>query len=100
MNGEKRIIIAGVVLLVFGVSRAALHQQPLDKPLVGGIAFVLLLSLVSAFGPSLSYLAGNFALLAMVVVLLADGPQLLQAAGQVQTKGLGSPSGAPKAQKQ
>lgn len=83
MNGEKKIIIAGVVVLVFGISKAALDKKPLDVPLIGGLSFILLLSLLSAFSESLSDLAGNFALLGMATVLLIDGPEVI---GQVNGK--------------
>jgi hypothetical protein len=94
MNGEQKIIVAGVVILVFGIGKAALDKKPLDVPLIGGIAFILLLSLVSAFGQSASSIAGNFALAGMTIVLLVDGPEVVQTAQKVytppaQTKGPG-----------
>ena len=94
MNGEKKIIIAGVVILVLGISKAAIDKKPLDVPLVGGIGFILLLSLISAFSDSASNLAGDFAILGMVTVLLVDGPAVIQAgqtiqAGQPPTKTAG-----------
>ena len=87
MNGEQKIIVAGVTLLVFGVGKAALDKKPLDRPFVGGLVFILLLSLVSAFGPALSNLAGNFAVLGLVTVLLIDGPEVIQEANKQVQKG-------------
>jgi hypothetical protein len=91
MNGEKKIIIAGVVILVFGIGKAALDKKPLDVPLVGGITFILLLSLLSAISEPFSDLAGDFALLGMTAVLLIDGPQVLQQVNKQQTTGASVP---------
>lgn len=77
MNGEAKILVAGVVILAFGIGKAALDGKPLDKPIVGGLAFILLLSLVSAFSEPLSNLAGDFAVLGLITVVLVDGPEVI-----------------------
>lgn len=92
MNGEQKIIIAGVVILVIGIGKAALDKKPLDVPIVGGVTFVLLLSLVSALGPALSNLAGDFALLGMATVVLVDAPEVINAVQKQQTTGAGEPA--------
>jgi hypothetical protein len=84
MSGEKKIIIAGVVILIFGVGKAALDKKPLDSPFIGGLAFILLLSLVSALSEAASNLAGDFAILGMITVLLVDGPAVLQEIPTIQ----------------
>lgn len=95
--GERKIIIAGVVILAFGLTKAALDKKPLDVPIVGGLSFVLLLSLLSAFSSSASNLAGNLALLGMTTVVLVDGPEVLNALNKQQGIGAGNPNPAPVA---
>lgn len=88
MNGEAKIIIAGTVILAFGIGKAALDKQPLDKPIVGGLVFILLLSLVSAFSEPLSNLAGDFAVLGLITVVLVDGPEVLDQLNKQVGKGV------------
>lgn len=95
MSGEQKIIVSGVVIIVFGTLKAALNKKPLDVPIVGGVVFVLLLSLVSAFGPALSNLAGNFALLGMLTVLLVTGPEVLAQFNKQATVGAAPNPGTP-----
>lgn len=95
MNGEQKILIAGVVILAIGIGKAALDKKPIDKPIVGGVTFVLLLSLVSALGPALSDLAGDFALLGMATVVLVDAPEVIGAITKQQTTGATVPTTFP-----
>ncbi len=74
--GEKTIIIAGSALLGIGLFKAFKDQKPIDKPLIGGLVVILLLSGIAIFGPDAADLAGKLAIAALVGALLADGPAL------------------------
>lgn len=81
--GEKTIIIAGTALLGIGLWKAFTDQKPIDKPLIGGLVVILLLSGIALFGPDAADLAGKFALATLVGALLLDGPDLFKSISSV-----------------
>ena len=74
--GEKQIIVAGSALLGIGLWKAFQDQKPIDKPLLGGLVVILLLSGIAIFGPDAADFAGKLALAALVGALVVDGPAL------------------------
>jgi len=86
MPGEQRIVVSGVALLAIGISKTALDKKPVDKPIIGGVVVVLLLSGLALFGPDAANFAGTLAIVALIGALLADGPQLLQALQSVKVR--------------
>ena len=76
--GEKKIIIAGSIILVVGVVSAAANKKPLDKPIVGGLGVMLILGVIAAGGTRAAAFAGDFAMLALLAVLLAQAGTLLK----------------------
>jgi hypothetical protein len=81
--GERKILIAGSVIILLGVANRFLQQKPLDTPIIGGLALILLLAGLAATGPGPAELAGDFAMLALVAVILVEGAPLLQKASNL-----------------
>jgi len=77
--GERKILLAGGAILVLGIAKSAQTQQPLDRPIVGGLALMLLLAFLAIFGPATAALAGDFAMLALLAVSIAEAGPLLGA---------------------
>lgn len=78
MNGEQRILVAGGLILVIGTVSSYQKKKPLDKPIIGGLTLILLLAGLAALGSGPAELAGQFALLALVAVILAEGVPILK----------------------
>ena len=83
MSGEQKLVVAGVALIAIGIGKASLQHKPIDKPIIGGLAAVLLLATLSLFGEDAADLAGNLALIAVLSALLIDGQPLLDALQKV-----------------
>jgi len=71
MNINRKIIFAGFLLICGGIVRSVNAKKKLTPVLVGGYIFVLLLSILDAFGGYFSEISGALALLACVVVILS-----------------------------
>lgn len=75
---NTQILVAGGVILSLGVIRAVGHNTGLSKPVLGATVFVLLLSLLEAFGNAqLNRVLGAIALLAMFTVATFELPAIL-----------------------
>lgn len=70
MNVNRHIVVATVVILASGVVRNLLARQPITKTVVGGVVFMLILSVLDLFGGPMESLSSALAMLAMLYVLL------------------------------
>jgi hypothetical protein len=71
---NKKIIIATVVIAGSGVLNAWQNKKPITPVIMGAYIFVFVLAIMDMFGGQLSTLAGAFAMLAVVYVLLTEFP--------------------------
>lgn len=76
-TGERKVLIAGVVIVGLVAARSWSSGKPATGPLEGGIVAVGLLALLAAFGGKPADLAGNFAMLIVLAVVLSDLPDIL-----------------------
>lgn len=71
---NKKIIIATVVIAASGVLKAWKAKAPITPVILGAYIFVFMLAIMDMFGGQLSTLAGAFAMLAVVYVLIHEFP--------------------------
>lgn len=90
MNGEQKLLVAGSIVIGVGVLNAVNQQKVLTPVLLGGLTFVILLSLLAAFSTQAASLAGDLALLAAASSLLIELPGILNGV-QKQTAALSTP---------
>ena len=75
--GDKKIIIAGFIILSLAAVRGITSGKPATPALEGGLVALLLLSLLAAFGEKQALLAGNLAMLAALTAIFSGVPQIV-----------------------
>lgn len=78
-TSARVILIGGIVIISIGAINAAINKRPETPVFAGGIGFILLASLLDAIGGGLSRIAVGLTGLAVVTVVLVEGPSLFQA---------------------
>src|SRR5712664_1981091 len=78
-GNSKMILIGGFIIISFGAVYAWQNKKPETPVLAGGIAFVLLASLLDALGGGLSRIATGLVGLAVTTVVIVEAPALFQA---------------------
>jgi len=86
VRANKNILIGGVIIIGVGVIRAATNKKPETPVLAGGVAFLLLASLLDALGPGPSKLATALVALAATTVVVTELPSVYSAAQNVLNK--------------
>ena len=76
---NKTILIGGAIILGIGVMRAATQQKPETPVFAGGVAFLLLASILDALGGSASKVATALVALAATTVVVVEAPGVIQA---------------------
>lgn len=71
---NKKIVVAGVVIIGTGVIKAATSGGKLTPVFIGGYIFIFLLAIADAFGGPLSEFSGALAMIAMLSILLTQFP--------------------------
>lgn len=71
---NRKIAVAGVVIIGTGVIKAATSGGKLTPVFIGGYIFIVLLAIADAFGGPLSQFSGALALIAMLSILLSQFP--------------------------
>jgi hypothetical protein len=84
-SNSKFVLVGGLIILSVGFVYATVHNRPKTKVLVGGIGFMLLASILDAFGDGPSKLANAITMVAVVSVLIGEGPDLFTALTTAQT---------------
>ncbi len=79
--GDKKILIAGFIVLGLGAARAWTGGKAATTVLEGGLLAVLLLSLLAAFGQKQAQLAANFAMLIALTAIIVELPVILKQMG-------------------
>lgn len=74
---ERSILIAAAVLISLGVTKSELEGTGIDKPVIGGLLFVLLLSLFANAGKTGASFAAAFAWLVAGTVVLVNIPEIV-----------------------
>lgn len=86
MQANKNILIGGIIIIGVGVIRAATNKKPETPVLAGGVAFLLLASLLDALGPGLSKIATGLVALAATTVVVTELPGVYTASQNVLKK--------------
>lgn len=79
--GDKKILLAGFVILGLGAARAWTSQEAATPALEGGIVAILLLGLLGAFSDKSAELAGRLALLVALTASIVEVPKILKNLG-------------------
>lgn len=74
MNINRQIIFSGFIIVGTGIIRATQGKSDYTTVLVGGYVFILVLSIMDAFGGNLSRFSGALALLAAAYVVIDKFP--------------------------
>jgi len=86
MQVNKTILIGGVVIIVVGAVNALVNNRPQTPVFAGGLGVVLVASLVDLLGSGPAKIATAIMGLAVVTVLLVEGPAVLAAIQNAQNK--------------
>lgn len=86
MQPNKTILIGGAVIIGIGVIRAATNKKPETPVLAGGVAFLLLASILDALGPGPSKVATALVALAATTVVITELPSVYSAVSNVLKK--------------
>lgn len=76
---NKAILIGGMVIIGVGVIRAATNNKSETPVLAGGVAFLLIASLLDALGPGPSKIATALVALAATTVIVTEAPGVFTA---------------------
>lgn len=79
MQPNKTILIGGAIIIGVGVIRAASANKPETPVFAGGVAFLLLASILDALGPGPAKVATALVSLAAITVVMAEGPGVFTA---------------------
>src|SRR5262249_7887552 len=79
--GDRKILIAGFIVLGLAVTNAWAQQKPATRPIEGSLLAILLLALLAAFGEKQAALAGNFAMLVALTASITELPAIFQRIG-------------------
>lgn len=71
---NKKIVVAGVVIIGTGILKAATGGKALTPVFIGGYIFIFLLAIADAFGGVASQFSGALAMIAMLSILLTQFP--------------------------
>lgn len=86
MQANKSILVGGMIIIGVGVIRAATNNKPETPVLAGGVAFLLLASLLDALGPGPSKLATALVALAATTVVITELPSVYSASQHALSK--------------
>jgi hypothetical protein len=78
---NKKIIVAGTIILAFGLINAAKNRKPFSTVVEAGLVLILVTSIIDAFGEDASKLASSLAILAAAMVVLNQIGPFLQFIG-------------------
>lgn len=81
---NKTILVGGMIIISVGVIQAAIKKKPETPALVGGVAFLLLASLLDAIGGRVSVLATALVGLATVTVVMTESGAIITAIQNAQ----------------
>lgn len=84
MQPNKTILIGGIVIISVGAVNAAVNNRPETPVFAGGIGVLLLASLLDVLGPGPSKIGTALIGLAVVTVLLVEGPAVFSAISNAQ----------------
>lgn len=79
MEPNKPLLVGGLIIITFGALNAAINNKPETPVFAGGIGVVLIASLLDAFGGPLRGVANGLVGLAVLTVLLVEGPSVISA---------------------
>lgn len=86
MQPNKTILIGGAIIIGVGVIRAATNNKPETPVFAGGVAFLLLASILDALGPGPAKVATALVALAATTVVVTEAPGVFQATNNVLKK--------------
>lgn len=86
MQPNKTILIGGMVIIGVGLIRAATNNKPETPVLAGGVAFLLVASLLDALGGGPAKFATALVALAATTVIVTEAPGVFQASNNVLKK--------------
>lgn len=86
MQANKSILVGGMIIIGVGVIRAATQKKPETPVLAGGVAFLLIASLLDALGPGPSKVATALVALAATTVVITEIPSVYSASQSVISK--------------
>ena len=86
MQPNKTILIGGAVIIGVGLIRATTGNKPETPVLAGGVAFLLLASILDALGPGPSKIATALVALAATTVVVTEAPGVFTATQNVLSK--------------
>lgn len=86
MRANSTILIGGMIIIGVGVIRAATNNKPETPVFAGGVAFLLLASLLDALGGGASKIATALVMLAATTVVVTESPDLINAINNVAKK--------------
>lgn len=79
MASNKTVLVGGGVIITIGYANAVVTKGNPTKVIVGGMAFILLASLLELVGPRASALASGIVGVAILTVILVEAPSIQQA---------------------
>lgn len=79
MQPNKFILVGGLIIIVFGATNAAINNKPETPVFAGGIGLLLIASLMDAIGGPLRGVGNGLVGLAVLTVLLVEGPSVISA---------------------
>ena len=88
---NKTVLVGGGVIITVGYANAVVTKGNPTKVIVGGMAFILLASLLELAGPRASSLASGIVGVAVLTVILVEAPSIQQAYLNAQSNA-GKPS--------
>lgn len=74
--GNKKILIAGSIILGLIAVRSWSTGKPATTPMEGGLVALVLLALLAAFGEKPALLAGNLAMLVALTTIFTTVPSI------------------------
>jgi hypothetical protein len=83
---NKTILLGGAVIIGVGVIRAATNNKPETPVFAGGVAFLLLASLLDALGGGASKVATALVALAATTVVVVEASGVFAATNNVLSK--------------
>lgn len=83
MEPNKTILVGGVIIIAIGVASSVINNKPISKPLVGGVGFLLLASILDVFGGKIATLANALVWLAVVAVIITEGAPIFNKIGSL-----------------
>jgi len=86
VQANKSILVGGMIIIGVGVIRAATQKKPETPVLAGGVAFLLIASLLDALGPGPSKVATALVALAATTVVITEIPSVYSASQSVISK--------------